>query len=259
MNTLSVHQTGVEQTPDEVALLNEIKAMTDSQLEDVLADGIRLTAAVVLRLALAWHEYRSRGNSVARFRGVIYQQLARVALRQTVPHLVVAFHNQPNTLRRLSRLIVSDQLRIALGERIPVVTGRAENEYRLMAYGEMNHIQVRLVLDEDHIRNPAEQIVYLNRHKDTPEPAKPPKRHCLLQAIPARNVLRIGREEVPPAVVIETLSDLAPAPDTGPMTNTLSLRFSDAEMRRLRQWAADRSDGDVRALVRSVLRSVGAI
>ena len=156
-------------TPEKLEQLTaEIEAFTTQQLRVELARGLQLTAQHFVRLALIVKVLESRGEDLSSLKvGSLLHHLRRIACGQMLPELLVRFAATPLLIAKVGCLPITDQQQIAAGQgvRLLVYSPTGEATHRMADPIAMSGEQVKQAFDSDHIRNEAEQSLWLDERR----------------------------------------------------------------------------------------------
>lgn len=145
----------------------EFAGMTDEQLDAELSRCLRVTAEDMKRLAGILREKENRGHDISAFRMCPIHSLRLIASGQLLPEILVAFIGQPSLVRAIGSLPISDQERIARGEPLKLVVfgSGGQTDTRMVAPRLLGSKEIKQLFDRDHIRDEAEQAMYLDRQR----------------------------------------------------------------------------------------------
>lgn len=249
-------------TPSPVeAELARLDKLSSDEIRRELADGVRMSAAGLVRIAACFRVLEARGEDLSELRGLLPDHIRRIAYGQLHPEAVVRFGPYPLLLDRVSRLPAPDQERLAGGGTVELIVRREDSwDRRLADPLRLTRSQVYQVFASGHIRAEAEQKLILEE-KGTPPPSKKPRGKA--RADRERGGLVVGRVFVNQAEVLEALADLRQQDDGGGESGgeadtTLPVRLTEEEHRRIKI-AAAQSDTTMSEIVRKALRAAGLI
>jgi hypothetical protein len=248
----------VHVTPD---MAREIAALSTEELRAELAQGLRLTAQYLLRLALIVRTLEERGEDLSELRVGLIGYLRKIAYGQVLPEVVVRFAEYPLLIRRISALPLPEQQRLAEGEPIKVFLRRDDGEidHRLADPLKLTSGQVIQVFAADHVRDQQEQLLLLEDRRNRPA-KKQGRVSSRVRADRERGGILVGRAFVAAADALAALADLHP--EIGPLDGedgpTVPVRLSTEVHHRLKVLAAQqgRSMGE---LIRWAMRAVGLL
>lgn len=106
--------------------IDALSTMGTADLRAELSRALRLTVEHLVYVAAIWKELESRGQDLSELRRGIGAYVAAIASGAVAPEVVVAFAEQPGTLRKVAALSIDRQKAIAAGAPIPVVEKRTQ-------------------------------------------------------------------------------------------------------------------------------------
>lgn len=239
----------------------ELAAMDSETLRRELAEGLRLTARHLLRLALIVRTLEERGEDLSDLRIGLLGHLRRIAHGQILPEIVVRYAESPALLRRIETLPMPDQRRLAKGEGVQLAVRAPDGSitHRLVDPLHLSYDQVRLVFGPRGIRDEAEQAIMLDRQR--PKPSSRTHKVGRITADPERQVLKIGRTAVPVADVVQALAALRggdPEEESDTLESLVNVRLTESEHLHIKRLALD-GNTSMNSLIRRALIAAGLI
>lgn len=152
---------------ERAGMLAKLEAMSVADLKQNLADCLRVTAADMLKLALIVHVLEAKGENLDAMKMSLLYSLRKVACGQVLPEVLVRFGGNDRLLRLVANLPIQDQHKLARGEPLPllVFTPNGANTTRMVNPLIISTNEREQLFDTDHIRNEAEQALYLDRKR----------------------------------------------------------------------------------------------
>ena len=169
----------VLRTPDA-----ELAGMSKEELVKAFSDCFRITVEALVRAARIIGQWHENGWDISELQAVAGKWLHRLRLinsGQLLPELAFKLDGQPALLNMFARLHVDDQKKIVDDEPIPVATFTADNQPDTLMVPPSRLMDPRAafhrkqVFDKDHIRNLAEQRLWLDAEKKQKRKVKPDK------------------------------------------------------------------------------------
>lgn len=247
----------------------DLLAMNVDGLRAELARQMAITASDMLRLAMIVRLLEERGEDLSDLRNGMLPHLRRIAYGQILPELVVRYSSTPMVLHRIYQLSPPEQQQLVRTGMVELVVRRATPEgqvsfdKRCADPSRMTRDQVFQVFGLGHVRNEAEQILYLEDRTTRVIPLPPPQGRCKPDR--SRGGLVVGRTFLPHAEVLRGLADLRgePSPlESGAEAEAedvpLVVKLTPDERRRLKI-ASARGDTTMQELAWQALRAAGLI
>lgn len=156
-----------------------IVTLDTATLRAELSRALTITAHGLAYLAAVWAEPERRGEDLSDLRVGLAQYLPAIAAGRIAAEAVATFAGQSTVLKRVARLSLDDQRRLAAGEPVPVVSASADGQYteRSLPLRVLTAPQVATVIDEfGRIRTPIEQRQHLRQTARPPRPVATPAR-----------------------------------------------------------------------------------
>lgn len=140
---------------------------TDVLLE-ALANGLARTAREMLQMALMVQELERRDVDMAGLRLGLRNHLRKIACGQLLPEVAVQFAGSDQLITSIGNLPLNDQRQLVDGGKVRLLvigadgmtTHQMADPYRMLPE------QRRQVFARDHIRDDAEQALYLSRERE---------------------------------------------------------------------------------------------
>lgn len=153
-------------------------ALDDAALQQELIDGLRLTAASLMRLACIVRILEERGKDLSDLRIGLLSYLRKIAYGQVLAEVVVRFAEHPDLMRRVSQLPIPDQERLASGEPIQLAVWRVGGgtDHRMVDPLSLTKKQIGQVFGPARLRPLHEQIVRMEAKRPAP-PREPTNGH----------------------------------------------------------------------------------
>lgn len=181
-----------------------LASRTVGQLRADLADGLKLTADSLARVAAVWAELEARGEDLSDLRHGLGRNVALIASGRLAPEAVVAFAGKPSVLRAIDGLPLGEQRRLAAGGKVELVTPDDRRSSVEVPVASIPPRLLGVVFGEGEIRQPAEQRLRL-RAKAAP-PAKPERKYRV-KYDPEKGEVKVGGMSVPVAEVLRALGE----------------------------------------------------
>lgn len=150
-----------------------ILALPTTELRAELSRALKITAEGLSYLAFVWTELERRGEDLSDLRSGLAEYLPQIAAGRLAPEAVVQFAGQKSVIRRVMNMPLDEQVRLAHGEPIPVITKGEEGPIeRQLPVRALTASQVAQVFDGfGRVRTPIEQRQYINQK--TPRTVSP--------------------------------------------------------------------------------------
>lgn len=249
-------------SPAEISLVETdyqtLESLTTEQLREELAQGLRVTAECLSRLAAVVRILEERGEDLSELRIGLIGYLRRIAHGQVLPEVVVRFADSPMLLRRIASLPLPDQKRLAEGEPVKLVVPQEGGpaDHRMADPLRMTRDQITLVFAADHIRDTAEQLLVVQDRRSKPV-AKRLRDQRRVRPDRDRGGIVIGRAFAAQAEAVAALADLASPEDESERDKALVVKLTKAEHAKL--WQAAGPGKSMTELARQAMRAMGVI
>lgn len=237
--------------------LISLSSLSTDSLKRELAIALDLTAQTLLKMAAIVKLLEERGEDLSELRLSMLSTLRLIAHGQVASEAVVRFARNPMLLGKIAKLPLPDQKRLASGDQVEVaeVDSAGQLTFRKFDPLLLRARQIKSIFAEDHIRTPAEQVVVIQAARLAPQKQRVSR--TTVQPDPERRALRIGAKYVPVSEVLNALAQLSQS-DDGERSETVAVKLTDAEKRRLQACAGD-AGKTLNDIVRMALKAVGMI
>ena len=137
----------------------QIETMTTAELKEELANGLRVTAASLLKIALVVRELEKRGESLSALRLGVMPYLRLIAAGTLLPEIVVRFAGQPSLIQRLAKLPIAEQRPLASGDPVKILQRLCGDSYTLVSKDPiaLTPTEAKQVFADNHVRQEDEQ------------------------------------------------------------------------------------------------------
>lgn len=135
---------------------NALPAMTTDQLKSRLTELLSVTAETLLELAAIVKELEWRGEDLENLKLSMIHWLRLIANGQLLPEVVVKFQATPMVMRKIARLPIPDQRRLANGGSVDLLANE-KGETRSVPPDAMSRDEIEQAFATDHIRSLSEQ------------------------------------------------------------------------------------------------------
>lgn len=113
----------------------EVASLSNEELRKELVDRLCISVEHLVRVAALVAELESRGENLRGLRIGLLPYLRQIAAGKLVPEIVVKFAGSPNSIRAIGNLPVTEQLKIARGEReyqptVPKTPASVQTRYK---------------------------------------------------------------------------------------------------------------------------------
>lgn len=144
---------------NELIKLDAIKSISTADLRQALARSLEVTAQHLELLGKIWVELENRGEDLSALRSGMAIYLPMIGHGKLSAEAAVAFAGQQLLLRELALLPISEQEKLARGEKLLLVTVNRDKQATTQAVtASMLHSRhYSLVFDNGRIRSPEEQ------------------------------------------------------------------------------------------------------
>jgi hypothetical protein len=226
-------------------------------LKQELAEGLRLTAGHLRRMACIVAELETRGVDLTDLKIGLLGYLRRIAAGQVLPEVVVRFAEHPLLIQRIATLPLPDQERLANGEHVQlaVVGPDGTIAHRMADPCSLVGKQVNQVFSVGAIRTVSSQVLLLEARR-----AEPPKQREVRRRVSSdreRGGITVGRAFASQADVLAALAELrGTEEDDAEAEQTCLVKLTEKQHLRLKVRAAE-GGTTMQALVRDALRMAG--
>lgn len=193
---------------DELDLTKE----TVEQLKRRIAEGLAASAEHLRYAALAWRELDRRGFALEKFKRGLARYLPDIADGRLLAEAVIAFAGTPALLTSMRGMPAKEQLRLARGEKVQVVT-RAGRE-QAMEIAAVPHETLRHVLRNGEIQAPDVQRMARREAESKPKYDAANDRRYIITVDRKSRMVKVGHMRLPIAEVVSALAISA-----GPLAN----------------------------------------
>lgn len=223
----------------------ELGTMSTQMLRTALAQSLTMTAQHLRYLAVIWRELESRGEDLSDLRTGLAVYLPQIASGQLTADAVIRFAGQPTVLRAIATLPESDQVRMARGDSVQVLSAGDDGQYTAvdLPAHTLTSAQVRLLVGPGKLRSVAEQKSILEAAKLATAGRQRLGATAPRVRYDARtDRIMVGRASATVAEMLRAVAEAAhtPAPDAD-LSKSIVVKLSEAEHRGLAIRAAQAS------------------
>lgn len=161
-----MNNTALDSKAAELEALDKarLETLSTTELKQLLAQAVSVTAKLIEVLANVWRILEDRGEDLSDMRTGIMRYLPMIASGKTDSSVVLKFAGQQVLLREVALLPNAEQKRLACGEKIPLVSMLNDGSYKteLVDVSSIHVRYYRQIFKMGEIRSEQEQKNWLN-------------------------------------------------------------------------------------------------
>lgn len=197
-------------------IANRVNEMDTAMLRDELKRALAVTAETIAYLGEIWRELERRGENLTEFRVGMGQYLPLVAAGQLDPAAMVRFTGRISLLRAIQTLPITDQRRLAAGEKVKVYKLDMEGKpsTQEVPATALTAEQIRMVFDAGRLRPVDEQanMIESARLAARRRGRMPAARRYRVHIDQDKRTAKIGRMTLPVQEIVDALIDAGVIP-----------------------------------------------